>query len=126
MPGLNNTEHEARGLSVSIDAITKPWAPDLNNAQLLHDMAVLAARANGATVVGEVRQSYAPQGVTVVIFLEESHIIVTTYPEHGIYFVDVFACGGVDAAIIGKEIVEYIGGEIRSLVVVERGAWITT
>lgn len=52
-----------------------------------------AARAAGATVVNEVFHPYAPQGVTGVLVIEESHLSIHTWPEHGYAAVDFFTCG---------------------------------
>lgn len=47
----------------------------------------------GATVVDVVARRFAPQGVTVLALLAESHASIHTYPELGTAFVDVFTCG---------------------------------
>ena len=36
----------------------------------------------GATVVGESTVRYVPHGLTIAVFLAESHIVLTTWPEH--------------------------------------------
>jgi S-adenosylmethionine decarboxylase len=51
-----------------------------------------AADAVGATVLGEAVNAYAPHGVTAVIFLAESHILIATWPEHGYAVAEVFLC----------------------------------
>ena len=53
-----------------------------------------AARAAGATPVGGHFHPFGPgQGVTGVLLLQESHISIHTWPEHGFAAVDVFMCG---------------------------------
>lgn len=47
----------------------------------------------GATVCDVVSKRFAPQGVTVLALLSESHASLHTYPEVGSVFLDVFTCG---------------------------------
>lgn len=57
---------------------------------LLHE----AARGAGATPVGGHFHPFGPgRGVTGVLLLQESHISIHTWPEHGFAAVDVFMCG---------------------------------
>ncbi|MDA8020998.1 MAG: adenosylmethionine decarboxylase [Thermoanaerobaculia bacterium] len=55
-----------------------------------------AARRGGATVVEERFHRFAPQGVSGVVVLAESHVAVHTWPEHGFAALDVFTCGHPD------------------------------
>ncbi len=53
-----------------------------------------AARAAGATPVGGHFHPFGPGlGVTGVLLLQESHISIHTWPEHGFAALDVFMCG---------------------------------
>jgi S-adenosylmethionine decarboxylase proenzyme len=67
--------------------------------EVLNDLAVVervlraAAEAAGATVVQSVFHRFAPQGVTGVVVLEESHFSVHTWPESGYAAADFFTCG---------------------------------
>jgi S-adenosylmethionine decarboxylase len=60
-----------------------------------------AAAVIGATVVGALFHRFAPQGVTGVLLLSESHASVHSWPERGYAAVDVYTCGerGADAAV---------------------------
>ena len=69
-------------------------------AERLHDPLAIetllreAARAAGATPVGGHFHPFGPGlGVTGVLLLQESHISIHTWPEHGFAAVDVFMCG---------------------------------
>ncbi|MBK8254170.1 MAG: adenosylmethionine decarboxylase [Polyangiaceae bacterium] len=64
----------------------------LSNAELLESFALLGAGAAGAKVVGQAQHEYVPHGVTLVVFLEESHILVSTWPEHHFAIVEVLLC----------------------------------
>jgi S-adenosylmethionine decarboxylase len=50
------------------------------------------ALLRGATVIGEHAQRYVPHGLTLVVFLAESHIMLTTWPEFKMVLVDVLLC----------------------------------
>ena len=52
-----------------------------------------AAAATGATVLQVICQRFAPQGVTALALLAESHASLHTYPEAGLAFWDCFTCG---------------------------------
>ncbi|HSX03194.1 MAG TPA: adenosylmethionine decarboxylase [Rhabdochlamydiaceae bacterium] len=52
-----------------------------------------AALASGATILESVDHVFAPNGLTLVILLSESHASIHTYPEHRACFVDLFTCG---------------------------------
>ncbi|QXV56690.1 adenosylmethionine decarboxylase [Amycolatopsis sp. TNS106] len=65
----------------------------LDDAVLLKKTLAEAVTEAGATVCEVVSHSFAPQGVTVLALLAESHASVHTYPEIGSVFVDVFTCG---------------------------------
>ncbi len=52
--------------------------------------AVLAAHAN---IINSVVHYFSPDGMTMVLLLEESHASIHTYPEHRACFIDLFTCG---------------------------------
>lgn len=51
-----------------------------------------SAELLGTTVRGELVEHFEPQGFTGVLILAESHLIVTTWPEHRLAHVDLFTC----------------------------------
>ncbi|MFW5877309.1 MAG: adenosylmethionine decarboxylase [Myxococcota bacterium] len=52
-----------------------------------------AAREAGATVVTSTFHRFAPQGVSGVVVVEESHLSIHTWPERGYAAVDFYTCG---------------------------------
>jgi S-adenosylmethionine decarboxylase proenzyme len=52
-----------------------------------------AAEAAGATVVTSAFHRFAPQGVSGVVVVEESHLSIHTWPERGYAAVDFYTCG---------------------------------
>jgi S-adenosylmethionine decarboxylase proenzyme len=55
-----------------------------------------AAESVGVTIVGSAFHRYAPQGVSGVLLIAESHVSVHTWPEARYAAVDIFTCGGLD------------------------------
>ena len=64
----------------------------IEDAAALIEIAKDAAQAVGATVVGEITIRYVPHGLTIGVFLAESHIVLTTWPEHRLLLVDILLC----------------------------------
>lgn len=64
----------------------------LDDAEALAAGLDRAARTAGATVVERALARYVPHGVTAVVILAESHIILSTWPEHRLALVDVLLC----------------------------------
>ena len=52
-----------------------------------------AVRASGATILDKTVHIFAPNGLTIVYLLSESHASLHTYPEYGHCFIDLFTCG---------------------------------
>lgn len=52
-----------------------------------------AALEAGATVVSKTFHRFAPQGVSGVVVVEESHLSIHTWPEAGYAAVDFYTCG---------------------------------
>lgn len=52
-----------------------------------------AAGVSRSSLLKEVSHRFAPQGVTALGLLAESHISIHTWPEHGYAAADIFTCG---------------------------------
>ncbi|MBI5129542.1 MAG: S-adenosylmethionine decarboxylase [Rhodopseudomonas palustris] len=65
---------------------------------LIEDEAALVAAARaavqsvGATIIGSYEVRYVPHGLTIALFLAESHIVLTTWPEYRLLLLDVLLC----------------------------------
>ncbi|GEL09085.1 adenosylmethionine decarboxylase proenzyme [Salisediminibacterium halotolerans] len=66
----------------------------LNDVQSLEKLFVDAALKAGAEVREAAFHKFAPQGVSGVVIISESHLTVHSFPEHGYASIDVFTCGG--------------------------------
>jgi S-adenosylmethionine decarboxylase len=83
----------------------------LNDADYLGSLLEEAVERAGATACGELRKKFDPQGVTILILLEESHASLHSYPEAGSMFLDIFTCG---TRCKPRHAFDYIVGALRS------------
>ena len=92
----------------------------IEDADALMAAAMAAASAVGATVVGESTVRYVPHGLTIAVFLAESHIVLTTWPEHRLLLIDTLLCNpDMDADVAIDAIVQLLcprGEVVRSRV----------
>ena len=65
----------------------------LDDLPFLRSTMLNAAEETGATVIGQIFHQFAPQGVTGVVAIAESHLCIHTWPEYGYAAVDIFTCG---------------------------------
>ena len=99
-------------------------AVKLDDLPFLRDTMMNAAEETGATIIGEIFHQFAPQGVTGVVAIAESHLCIHTWPEFGYAAVDIFTCGAafdpteaaylIVAALESKDpkIIEVIRGQL--------------
>lgn len=88
---------------------------------LLHSLRS-ALHAAGATVCDVVSKHFAPQGVTVIALLSESHASLHTYPELGSVFLDVFTCGDrADPELAMRLLAESLGARTTKITTIQRG-----
>ena len=81
-----------------------------------------AAEETGATIIGEIFHQFAPQGVTGVVAIAESHLCIHTWPEHGYAAVDIFTCGAsFDPTEAARLIVEKLESRDSDITEVIRG-----
>ena len=87
----------------------------IEDGEALMAAALAAAAAVGATVIGETTIRYVPHGLTVAVFLAESHLVLTTWPEHRLLLIDTLLCNPeMDPDIAVDEIVRRLcpAGEV--------------
>ncbi len=65
----------------------------LTDPEFLEVCMLEAVRKSGATIVRSVFHRYAPQGVSGVVVIAESHMSIHTWPEYNYAAVDFFTCG---------------------------------
>lgn len=82
----------------------------LNDLEKIREILVSAALSAGAEVRETVFHRFAPQGVSGVVVISESHVAIHTWPELGYAAVDVFTCGDrVDPWVAMESIVKDFG-----------------
>jgi S-adenosylmethionine decarboxylase proenzyme len=80
-----------------------------------------AARAAETTLVQSVFHAFAPQGVTGVVVVTESHLSIHTWPEHGYAAVDLYTCGNSPLERAIELLFEGLAAESVEVLEVERG-----
>lgn len=75
----------------AVHDITGCANPNPEPGELLAAMHATVDRL-GCTVVGELPVLFQPHGATCVLVLAESHLTVSTWPEHQLAHVDLFTC----------------------------------
>jgi S-adenosylmethionine decarboxylase len=94
----------------------------LDDADFLRTALRSAVTDAGATVCEVLDHRFAPQGVTVLAMLAESHASVHTYPELGAVFIDVFTCGDrADPELAVRLFAAALGTEPTALSLIRRG-----
>lgn len=96
-------------------------ADALNDVKGIEQLMNQAARAAGATVVASVFQPFEPHGVSGVVVIEESHLSIHTWPEHGYAAVDFFTCGNSDPEIANEVLAAGLGAAHAEVMFVDRG-----
>jgi S-adenosylmethionine decarboxylase len=94
----------------------------LNNEEWVRRILLQAAEEARCTVVSQAFHRFAPQGVSGVVVIAESHISIHTWPELGYAAVDIFTCG--DRAmpeLAAKFLVENMHAGQHSMRVLDRG-----
>ncbi len=71
-------------------------ATNLDDPEAIKDVLEKAALDAGATILHSHMHKFAPQGVSGVVVLSESHISIHTWPERDYAAIDIFMCGDCD------------------------------
>ncbi|GAB3435237.1 S-adenosylmethionine decarboxylase family protein [Flindersiella endophytica] len=68
-------------------------AGELNDPRALARTCTEAADSAGLRIVAEAQYSFTPHGATVALILAQSHLVVSTWPEHRLAVADIAICG---------------------------------
>lgn len=93
----------------------------LDDARHLEEAMRDAAMAAGATVITTAFHRFAPQGVSGVVVIAESHLSIHTWPEHGYAAVDFYTCGACEPARACQHLREALGARRTEVMRVQRG-----
>lgn len=80
-----------------------------------------AATSAGANIVQTVAHQFTPQGVSVVVVIEESHLSIHTWPEEGYAAVDFYTCGECVPEKAHAVLSAGLGAEGTEIVTLHRG-----
>ncbi len=98
----------------------------LDDLELIRDALREGVHLAGATLLSETFHKFAPQGVTALGLLSESHISIHTWPESGYAAVDCFTCG--DTTVPEKACVhlgQRLGAQRSKMLTVDRASELT-
>ena len=94
----------------------------LNDISFLKEALMAAAGEAGATVLGESFHQFNPQGVSGVVMIAESHLVIHTWPEYGYASADIFTCGdSVQPEKAAETLVRKLGSKNHSIIEMQRG-----
>jgi S-adenosylmethionine decarboxylase len=94
----------------------------LNDVGFLREVLLAAAGEARATVLGESFHQFNPQGVSGVVIIAESHLVIHTWPEYGYAAADIFTCGNsVRPEKAAEIIVRKLGSKDHSIIEIRRG-----
>jgi S-adenosylmethionine decarboxylase len=94
----------------------------LDDLKYLENALVSAAEESGATVLDKSFHHFAPQGVSGVVLIAESHLSLHTWPEHAYAAVDIFTCGTtVKIDVAADVLIRQLDSRDPSLLEVKRG-----
>ncbi len=97
----------------------------LDDLKYLENALVSAAEEAGATVLGKSFHQFAPQGVSGVVLIAESHLSLHTWPEHAYAAVDIFTCGTtVKIEVAADALIRQLGSRDPSALEVKRGMFV--
>jgi S-adenosylmethionine decarboxylase len=91
---------------------------DIKRIEALMNEAASAARTK---IVASVFRPFHPQGVSGVVVIEESHLSIHTWPEHGYASVDFFTCGQGRPVFAHEVLLKGLKAERAELMMVDRG-----
>ncbi|UII55140.1 adenosylmethionine decarboxylase [Cytobacillus spongiae] len=104
--------------------ISELWGCDfekLNDLQQIEKIFADAALKSGAEIREVAFHKFAPQGVSGVVIISESHLTIHSFPEHGYASIDVYTCGEMDPNIAADYIAEALGAQTRENIELPRG-----
>jgi S-adenosylmethionine decarboxylase len=104
--------------------IAELWGCDfekLNDMDKIEQIFTDAALKSGAEIREVAFHKFAPQGVSGVVIISESHLTIHSFPEHGYASIDVYTCGDLNPNLAADYISEALGAQIRENIEIPRG-----
>ncbi|AST92820.1 adenosylmethionine decarboxylase [Sutcliffiella cohnii] len=104
--------------------ISELWGCDfnkLNDMDYVEKTFVDAALKSGAEIREVAFHKFAPQGISGVVIISESHLTIHSFPEHGYASIDVYTCGDLDPNIAANYIADALDAKTRETIELPRG-----
>jgi S-adenosylmethionine decarboxylase len=67
----------------------------LEDPRFLSEVMISSVERVGAKIVNSLSHQFVPHGLTMVLVLAESHLLITTWPEYKYANVDIFLCNSI-------------------------------
>jgi hypothetical protein len=83
----------------------------LNDGITLQEVMERGIQRAGMTILNIFQYCFQPQGVTIVIALEESHVSCHTWPEKGCIAIDAYTCGAGNPKLIVLELLKHLNSD---------------
>lgn len=96
----------------------------LDDIQFLQSTLSILASQSGTKVVSTACHSYQPQGASVIVFVEESHLLLSTWPEHRIAVFNCLFTHGVNPQKLLPSLKQALGAHSFSMAPFHR-TWAT-
>ena len=93
----------------------------LNSMESIGKIFVEAALKSGAEIREVAFHKFAPQGVSGVVIISESHLTIHSFPEHGYASIDVYTCGNLDPNVAADYIANALGAKKIETIEIPRG-----
>lgn len=93
----------------------------LDNVGHIETAMLIAAKDAGCVVISSRFHHFAPQGVTGLLLIAESHLSVHTWPERGYAAVDLYTCGTADTRGAVEHLARTLGADRIDWLTVDRG-----
>ncbi|MBM7644782.1 S-adenosylmethionine decarboxylase [Scopulibacillus daqui] len=94
----------------------------LNDIEFIEKTFVNAALEAGAEVREVAFHKFAPQGVSGVVIISESHLTIHSFPEHGYASIDVYTCGDrIDPNVAADYIAKALDAKVSDNMELPRG-----
>ena len=125
-PGWSNAPHASSSSGTPTGPVGKHCILELygcspaklDDESFLRSTITAAVQQAGATLLNLITHQFAPQGITGLALLAESHLSIHTWPEAGYAAVDVFTCGDHTmperACLVLQQELEARGHSLRS------------
>ena len=95
----------------------------LNDVNYIERELIKAALKADAHILGKQFHRFSPHGVTGILSLQESHLSIHTWPEHGIAAGDFFSCGNINAELACKLLSESLLAKETKIKKLDRGEY---